>query len=479
MFLHKKKSKVLPLIIGVIILMVLFVGFFIYRFTTDQKVDVTDVKKQDQQISQTKTLLTLASTFLGFTKPQTYLVLFLNNTELRPTGGFIGSYGVITLEKGKVTIHQIEGSENTDWKNKEKVNQLPPAPLTNYLGVPYWYFRDANWSPDFAQSAKKSIELYNQEIINPVQHIDAVVGVTPVVLETFLDMVGDVTIDDITFSADNVIEKLEYEVEYGFEHKNISIKNRKDILQPLLKSVLFKITPLVVTDLSTLLKKIEYLADTKNIQFFSFDDVLQKKMQEFGWSGEVSQKDGDFLMWVDANLGALKTDHAMWRDLQYRLIDNQGELFAEATMKYQHNGVYDWRTSRYRTYSRIFVPLNAQIAEVTFDGSIVDLAKVDRGQELGKQWFGTFISIEPGMSKEVVFRYRLPAQIQQMYQYGQYQLYVQKQAGTSNIGLTIHHSFAKSIVAATPAEQKDAWGDQDYIIQTDLEVDRQFAVSIK
>lgn len=481
MFLHhenkkKKKQKQLKIIIA--LLAVLFLVFFVYKLYVQDSYS-EPVIKQDQEISQTKTLLSLASSFLGFTKPQTYLVLFLNNTELRPTGGFIGSYAVITLEKGKATIHQVDGSENTRWKSEDRILQQPPTPLRNYLGVPYWYFRDSNWSPDFAISAQKAIELYKQEVVNPEKNIDMVIGVTPVVLEALLDIVGKVTIDGITFTPENVIEKLEYEVEFGYAKRNISIHERKDILQPFFKTVLKKITPHVVSDLHGLIEKIAYLADTRNLQFYALDSTSQKQMQNLGWSGELATSDGDFLMWVDANLGALKTDHAMWRELDYRVVEKDGGIFAEVTMNYQHNGVYDWRTSRYRTYARVFTPQNSQLAEVLIEGKSVDMSEVDRGQEHGKQWFGTFISIEPGLSKKVIFRYKLPAQIEQLYKYNQYKLYVQKQAGTDDIGLTITHSFDKNIVSASPAESKEFWNDKLYTINTDLEIDREFLVELK
>ncbi|MGH7246431.1 MAG: DUF4012 domain-containing protein, partial [Candidatus Levyibacteriota bacterium] len=38
----------------------------------------------------------------GFDKKKTYLVLLQNNMELRPGGGFIGSYAVVSVDKGKI-----------------------------------------------------------------------------------------------------------------------------------------------------------------------------------------------------------------------------------------------------------------------------------------------------------------------------------------------------------------------------------------
>ena len=51
---------------------------------------------------------------MGNTAPQTYLVLFLNNTELRPAGGFIGAYAVVKIDKSKPQIIKVEGTEILD-----------------------------------------------------------------------------------------------------------------------------------------------------------------------------------------------------------------------------------------------------------------------------------------------------------------------------------------------------------------------------
>src|SRR3989344_8002630 len=38
---------------------------------------------------------------LGFRGSKTYLVLLQNNTELRPTGGFMGAFALVTMDRGK------------------------------------------------------------------------------------------------------------------------------------------------------------------------------------------------------------------------------------------------------------------------------------------------------------------------------------------------------------------------------------------
>ena len=46
---------------------------------------------------------------LGWDGPRRYLVLTQNPAELRPTGGFIGSFGTVTFDRGRITERRVPG----------------------------------------------------------------------------------------------------------------------------------------------------------------------------------------------------------------------------------------------------------------------------------------------------------------------------------------------------------------------------------
>ena len=179
--------------------------------------------------------------FLGFGKPVNILVLFLNNTELRPGGGFIGSYAVVQVDKGRPQIIKIEGSEILDNQATSSSWLAPPAPIQQYLKTDRWFFRDSNWSPDFAESAQQTLSLFRAENGAVASEIDLVVGITPTVIEEMLKIAGPVKFGSSTYDAANFTEQLEYEVEYGYDQKNISFIERKKIIGDLAAAVMGKI----------------------------------------------------------------------------------------------------------------------------------------------------------------------------------------------------------------------------------------------
>ncbi len=275
---------------------------------------------------------------------------------------------------------------------------------------------------------------------------------------------------------------MEHEVEIGFLDKDIARKNRKGIMEPLMHEILAKLADNVFTSSDAYFSLIQKLGKEKDIMVYSKDADFQKLIEKAGFDGKVVDTKGDYLMWVDANLAALKTDHAIERELTRTLVpQDEGSFIGSATMKYTHKGTFDWRTTRYRDYARVYVPKGSYVTSVIISdsdgtGKVLPHDEIDQGEENGYAWFGTFFVTEPGHTKEVAFVYSLPNTIKEQIQTGSYTLFVQKQPGIGAPRLTLGLDFGKTITSATPAEVSEKWGDAAYSIETDLAIDREFSV---
>ncbi len=427
-----------------------------------------------------KPLLTDAPEWLGLSNPKTYLLLFLNNTELRPGGGFIGSYAILTLNKGNPTIIAIDGTEVLDNAANRSALALPPPVLNKYLGVDRWYFRDSNWSPDFSQSSKQALTNYRAENGVRGDSIDAVIGVTTHVLEELIKLSGPVTVNGIEFTAANIVEKLEYEVEYGFQKRGLERVERKQVIGTLFKTLLEKMGPHMLREPAKYFTVMDELAAQKHILAFSENEVSQKKFMDYGWAGLFAPTTTDYVLWVDANLAALKTDHALERSLSYTFKpDGAGNLMATANMTYKHNGKFDWRTTRYHTYTRIYVPKGSVLESVvTIDrnGKRTVIKETSNETNLDSQVFGAFFTVEPGETKSMSFIYRLPAAVVKSATSRNYSLSIPKQLGAKTYGLTLGLDFGKTITSAMPSEEQKNWGDSVYSFVGSLKVDQWFNV---
>ncbi len=106
---------------------------------------------------------------------RTYIVLFQNNYELRPTGGFISEYAELTFSHGVytgLTFHDVYGE--IDDHNEVEAPLVMSTLLDNgdYSGET---FRDANFDPDFRLSKDSLIEFY--QLTHPDAEIDGVLAV--------------------------------------------------------------------------------------------------------------------------------------------------------------------------------------------------------------------------------------------------------------------------------------------------------------
>ncbi|PIR03650.1 MAG: hypothetical protein COV59_05700 [Candidatus Magasanikbacteria bacterium CG11_big_fil_rev_8_21_14_0_20_39_34] len=416
---------------------------------------------------------------LGFSEPKYYLVLFENNTELRPGGGFIGSYAVLKVDGGKLDIIKVEGTEVLDNAAPSTWRPEPPSFLQAPLGIDRWYFRDSNWSPDFPTDAENAKMLFQGENGEMGDKINGVIAFTPTVLERLLGILGPVTIENIEFTKENVVERLEREVEYDYKEKGIKFQNRKDILKPFMEALIAKGQESFWGHVSEYISLMEELFDQKHIMAYFEDDAVQKVLLAHNYAGAVKVPKGDMLLYVDANLSALKTDYALERKIEYSIEPDENGYVAKVTMHYDHNGKFDWRTTRYRTFARIFVPKRSTLLSVEGQlpwDNVRKLGETFSGEELGLTWFGAYTSVEPGQEGMLTFHYRVSDAVAKMIQAGAYTLSVPKQLGTLSHGLTLDLNFGKNIVSASPGEAQENWGDDTYTIHSDLLVDREFNV---
>ncbi|MFA5211188.1 MAG: DUF4012 domain-containing protein [Patescibacteria group bacterium] len=473
-----------------ILLLILSYGIFVYFKNNFSWEKILQNNFAQEQVSKILTndsdsdLFATAANFLGFTETKKYLVLFLNDTEIRPAGGFIGSYAVISVDKGKINLLKLEGSESLDKNSPEDWRPAPPEILKKELGVEKWYFRDANWSPDFSVSAKKVLELYKGEGGFEAENIDAVVAVDTKVLEEILNLTGEIEVSDLKFNSKNVVEKLEYEVEYAFLEKGYDFSQRKNILKDLADKVLAEVKVDIFFHWQDYKNLLDKMIREKHISAYFVDQNLSDSLKNFpeydNLFGKIinTKNDEDYLLWVDANLAALKTDWAIKRSLNYKIEKNSdGHYIAKAKMTYIHNGSFDWRTTRYRTYARIYVPFGAKLLAINSQSDLKQL-KYDFGEELEKTYFAYFFVIEPGKTETLEFVYQLPESIEKKIENSEYTLFVQKQIGIIESGLTLDLNFDKNIVSAEPSELEKNWNDNKYFLTENLLTDKKIDIKL-
>ena len=439
-------------------------------------------------------LLEVALPLAGYPKPQDMLVLLQNADELRPAGGFIGTLGSVQTDVGDLSrfdffdVYKIDELVSSTWSD------VPPSQIADRLGVHAWFLRDSNWSPDFPTSADRVLDVFRREIEQatkaPLPNApQTVVAIEPGFFAALLSITGPITVDGNTYDATNFFDKIEYDVEQGFLIEGIPVAQRKERLNQIGAAIVDRITSLPASRWPDLLHAFTTSLDRKQIQIYSHDTNLLAALDQRGWSGRAHASDQDFLWVVDANLAALKTDGVMNKTVAYNLdAHDPTNPTATVTLTYTNtNRVIDWRYTRYRSYTRVYVPEGSQLIGSSGamkddryrTGGVVVPGTVDVFTELGKTVFGAFWSIEPGQTGALSFTYRLPPNALSEVASNTYRLDWPKQAGADATKLTLSLFFGKKVLSATPPEPSDKWGNARYEVQTDTLEDRTFTIQLE
>lgn len=382
---------------------------------------------------------------LGYPKEKTYLFLLQNNTELRPSGGFIGTYGLLKVSAGEIISLKTDNSYNLDEAAKKLPVVEPPAALKKYLKQNAWYFRDSNWSPDFPTSAEQALLFYQRE--GGAKNVDGVLAVTPTTISALLKLVGPIKVGEIEFTADNFVDKLQAYVDVGYKSDGQSAAQRKDIIGLMTKELVDRLMKLPIAEWKDVFLIISQQLNAKQLLLYMREAAVQSLLAEQNWAGAIDRTpDVDSLLVVDANLASLKTDLVMARSYFYTVKLDGDRPLAELVITYKHTGKFDWRTNwritRYNTYVRVYVPGGSELVSST--GAQKQersnaAGEVTTTSELGKTVFGAYKSIEPGTESQLKLTYRLPIAVGQQLKQRVYRLQWQKQAGmqTPSISLAI------------------------------------------
>ncbi len=407
----------------------------------------------------------LVRELLGANGPRLYLFLFQNNAELRPTGGFIGSYGLLKVDNGHVGKLFVDGIFNPDGQLKENI--VPPAPIQKVSAG--WSLHDSNWWPDFPTSAEKAMFFY-EKTGGPT--VDGVVTLTPNVIRDMLKLTGPIDMQDygVTIDTDNFSQVIQSEVEEKYDHTLNQPKKILSDLAPILLERLFSTRS--ASSVVSVVTTFSQALNEKDILLYSRNADVEKLVDQAGWSGRMLETPRDYLSVVHTNLNGYKTDAVIKETIEHQaVVQSDGSVLDTVRITRKHTGgntPYDWFNKVNSDYMRVYVPKGSELVSASgqtyeFPKAPLDYAAlgfkrdddvmkeestttVDPGgtrisEETGKTVFGNWVYVSPGESVTVEYTYKLPFKVSpQPATPASYSVLFQKQSGSP--GSVLHSQFS-------------------------------------
>ncbi len=299
---------------------------------------------------------------LGYNGPRKFLFLFQNNQEMRATGGFIGSYGILDISNGRIKNLFVDDIYNPDGQLQAKI--IPPEPIQKMSAA--WTMHDANWFPDFPASAEK-VSWFYEKTGGPT--VDGIISITPNLLQDLLKITGPIEMPEYNTTVDesNFIEKTQTEVEVNYDKE---LNKPKKFIADLTPKILDKIFS--SKDLSQMIRILEVLNNSlkeKHLLLYSKNYNIQKLISQQGWSGEVLNTSKDYLSVINTNISGYKTDGVIDETINHSsVIQGDGSIIDTVSVTRKHNGgnkEQDWWNKVNSDYMRVYVPEGATLLEAS------------------------------------------------------------------------------------------------------------------
>ncbi|MGN0034795.1 MAG: DUF4012 domain-containing protein, partial [Coriobacteriales bacterium] len=163
----------------------------------------------DVVASRSAELRPVIADMLGANGARTYLVMACNNSEIRSTGGMPGSFGLATVENGKIELGEFGSASTFPALPEDSPLQLSDEEVALFGTRTGVEPRDVNFNPDFPRVAELESELWEAD---GGQAVDGVISVDPVFLQGMLALTGGVTVNDITVDGSNASQVLLHDI---------------------------------------------------------------------------------------------------------------------------------------------------------------------------------------------------------------------------------------------------------------------------
>lgn len=375
-------------------------------------------------------------------KRREYMVLLQNENEIRATGGFIGSYGILSIEGGKWLNFEIKDIYEADGQLKGHVE--PPAEIKKYLGEAGWFMRDANWQVSFPVAAK-DIQWFLEKETG--RKVDGVIGVNLAVAKAFLGVVGEIYVPDFKekVNESNLYEQAEFYSENKFFPGSVQ---KASFLGALSRQLVEEIKTLKGEKRLAMLKEMVDLMERSEIQIALNETKSARVLMNSGWDGAIyegkcsgNQCVADYLMVVESNFGVNKANYFLYRNMERQVDIGLNRVSSKLKINYENTAKSNnWPGGDYKNYMRIYIPSGANMEEVSWSENGSGEKKIISGESLtvktlgNKKEVGFLIVVPVGKKINLEFKYNQAIDLSKNEKFS-YLSFIQKQSGFGDTGM--------------------------------------------
>ena len=370
---------------------------------------------------RTATAARLAPAIFGGDGARHYLLVVQNNAEARATGGFIGSYGLITAADGAVDVGDLlrTGTWNATVAQAAGLKLTAPDEYIRRYGQfqPERVLQNVNLSPDFPTVADVLMSLSDKAGVGKV---DGVMAIDPKGLAALLQLTGPVNVPGwpTPITADNVVDVTLRDAYEAFA----KTPERADFLGDVAQVVVDEATSGALGQPAQVARVLGAAAHEGHISLAFARPEEQRLARQLAAHGAAPRGGRrDVFTVTTSNVSANKLDYYLRRVFDYRIrLDpdataNTPNAKAEVSVNLQNTapkaglpqivaGPYEGQPGRFHagellSYVSVYTPLD--LVKATVGGQATSATQ---SEELGNHVISTLVDVDAQSGKTLTLK---------------------------------------------------------------------------
>ena len=349
----------------------------------------------------------LVEPMLGGNGERTYLVVLLNNAELRGAGGLPSGAGVLKASQGRVTLGEfLQAKDLRGGLPYEKVD-APDDFVRRWgqYGADTTLWVNSTMSPDTTDVA---------EVVSAIaakrtgETFDGVIFADPTGLASLVAPNSEVGAEGgLTVRGKDLGE---YVMSDAYEDLGDAQRVRKETLVDLGRSTFAQ----AVDEGYSSVKKLTRVGDALrggHLRVVSFDATEQRSLDRLDVSGRLAPPSSDALLVTTQNTGGDKLDYWIRRSIGHRCSIQDARALCSSSVTLTNeapDGLSSYVANEpyglLRNFLEVYVPGSANIIDVRRDGEPVPITSESQS---GFTSVGTSVELPRGKSTELRVRYEL------------------------------------------------------------------------
>lgn len=368
--------------------------------------------------------LPIMSAFVDSTANQTLMLLIVNNTRVRGSGGIVDSVGIMKIRNRRITSSQFFSAKQLTPKDFDLETVAPI--LITYTPAEINMLNDATTSVDLYDAQNKIVG--NMSSILGGKRPTTTILITTTALQNILSIFPALQLNDNR----EIITS-----------ENISIKQQLYGSDPIFfPAIMDRISQTLGTvDPNAFLSAIITSFNEKQLAILTTDMTVQKMLDGLYWSGKTiapkcvssTKCINDYLFSVDQDLSS-RSGPSYIQKSQSKSVRFLDESTLESTIHVSWKNESPLPANQggtYQLYTQLLLPSTSKITQVTKNNVLVEEMDSLSGQY---NILGLYLEVAPKHSTELSITYTMPARLRDI---ANYQLITQKQLG----GFTNNFSF--------------------------------------